>query len=763
MEFRIQADKCGATQPSKFPRRAFCWNRRLLILMAMVCICSIPTSLYGQKIQKVITMDSGLQLEGELAGVPFIVEGSGVFNAIGTQPIVRIDDGLRRVFVSLDRMRNTGGSSRNEIEIPIKQRASGAGITNASIIGIGQFNEHGHRNFTVNINGNPVTYVQGITKITPRYCEVEVLVGIRPPMNWKMSVGTSTIPTDVLKSVLRAQIRDPENSTDYIRVAEFFLQARKFDLAMEELAFIESIFPELGERFTDSRSAIRQARANQILDEVRLRLTAGQTEFATLMANRIGQNMQGLAMGVAAEFRDIQRQYDDSQKELQITRETFADLLTKLKNVTPQQEAAIKRLSDEIESDLNPVNSLRLSAFLRLASDDTTPAGQKVSLAISGWILGSNNAFDNLAKSEDLFTVRDLVVKYLQSKDPSEREFILKAIAEFEVREPEYIAQILAQLNPTHAPNLNAYTAAEPLEFEVEMPGPEIDPAPQKFRCLVHLPPDYDPYRHYPLLITLPGGRQTVEQHLHMWCGGHLPKLNTRAGQGMRNGYVVMAVDWRKPGQNVYQYSAIEHGTILKAMRMALRKFAVDTDRVFISGHGIGAEAAYDVGLSHPEHWAGVLGTSGKMEKYLDLYEKNKHVPLPVYSVAGTKDFDTIIETKNQWNRWLRSRHFMDCTVVHYEGRGNELLAEETPEMFKWMAAQRRRNPDKNGFSFEVKAARPWDSYFWFLEFHGVPADMVIWPQQIQTQECPHGHRRRNQGGQSEHLPHRPRCRQHRQ
>jgi predicted esterase len=232
-------------------------------------------------------------------------------------------------------------------------------------------------------------------------------------------------------------------------------------------------------------------------------------------------------------------------------------------------------------------------------------------------------------------------------------------------------------------------------------------------------------------LITLPGGRQTVEQHLNMWCGGHLPKLNTRAGQGMRNGYVVMAIDWQKPGQNSYQYSALEHGTILKAMRMALRKFAVDTDRVFISGHGIGAEAAYDVGLSHPEHWAGILGTSGKMDKYLDLYEKNKHVALPIYSVAGQNDFETINANKDQWNRWLVSRHFMDCTVVHYLGRGNELLAEEIPEMFKWMAAQRRRNPDKNGFSFEVKAARPWDSYFWFLEFHGVPADMVIWPQQF--------------------------------
>ncbi len=78
---------------------ARCRPRRTPILM--VLIASIPASFstaIGQSIQKVVTVDSGLQFEGELSGVPEIIEGSGVFQAYGTQPIVRIDDGMRQVF-----------------------------------------------------------------------------------------------------------------------------------------------------------------------------------------------------------------------------------------------------------------------------------------------------------------------------------------------------------------------------------------------------------------------------------------------------------------------------------------------------------------------------------------------------------------------------------------------------------------------------------------------------------------------------------------
>jgi pimeloyl-ACP methyl ester carboxylesterase len=697
--------------------------------MAASLVCLIG-KIHGQGLPQVLTMNSGLQFEGELASVPAIVEGSSVFAEYDSQQIVRINDGMRFVFVSKNRAANIGGSSRNEIEIPIFQRPFPGGQGMGGLVGLGPFNEKGHRELVIKIPGidDPVTYVQGITKITPRYCEVRTLVGADIiPKQWTMKIGTGTVPIRVLRSLLRTQIGDSENSSEYLKVAEFFLQAQQFNQAIEELRFIQKRFPDLQERLNDDRTLIRQAYAKQVLREVRLRLDAGQTDLATSFANAF--NKEGLAGETLAEFREINTNVSLAKSALDETRTRVNELINSTRNVDDKQTAAIKRLKNEIETDLNTVNAPRLDAFLRLADDQTMPPQQKLSLAISGWLLGSNNAIDNLAISQEMFKVRELVREYLNCDDSIRRSKILSQLAEFESGTPNYLAPMIQQMNPVAAPDLTNYNGSQPIEFDVELPGPKVDPQPQRFRCLVHLPPEYDPYRRYPLLITLPGGRQTVDQNLDMWCGSFNSTLNVRMGQASRNGYIVLAIDWRLAGQASYEYSAREHATVTKALRMALRKFSVDADRVFLSGHGIGGNAAYDIGLSHPEHWAGVIGISGSMEKYLNIYDRNRQLGPPVYSVVGTKDIPTILANKEAWNTWLPSRNFVDCTVVMYDGRANELFAEEIPEIFKWTRAQRRRWPDKSGFSFECKTIRPWDCYFWFYEFDGIPVENVVWPE----------------------------------
>ena len=542
-----------------------------------------------------------------------------------------------------------------------------------------------------------------------------------------MKIGTGTVPADVLRSVLRAQIRDNENPAEYLKIADFFLQAEQFNLAIEELRLIQNLFPDLKEQLDDNRKLIRQAYAKQILREIRLRMDSGQNRLATDFAKAF--NKEGIALEILAEFRELENAVSESEKELDQTRSKIGELIASTQNLDEKQLQAVTRFKNELETDLNPVNAPRLDGYLRFAEDATTPPQQKLSLAISGWILGSNAASDNLAVTQELFTVRDLVVEYLNCNDPLRRSRILNELAEFESGIPQYLDPMLKQLKPPRAPDLSKYTGEQPLEFSVELPGTKIDPAPQQFPCYVQLPPEYDPYRRYPLLITLPGGRQTAQQNLDMYCGAYSSKLGIRTGHAGRNGYIVMAVDWRTENQAAYGYSGREHATVLKALRTALRQFSVDSDRVFIAGHGIGGEAAYDIGLSHPEHWAGVLGVSGKMDKYQDVYKDNTHVNLPVYSVVGSKDIPTITEAKKEWNKWLPSKKYQDCTVVMYEGRANELFPEEIPEMFKWMRVQRRRLPDKSGFSFECKSIRPWDSYFWFLEFDGIPVEDTVWPE----------------------------------
>ncbi len=230
-------------------------------------------------------------------------------------------------------MLNIGDSTRNEIELPVFQRPFPGGAGVGSILNVGPFNEHGHRELTIALSGiPPVTYVQGITKVTPRYCEVQTLVGTKTiPKQWDMKIGTGTVPPDVLRSVLRAQIRDPENPAEYRKIADFFLEARQFNRALEELRFILQVFPDLKEQIDDDRELIRQAYAQQILREVRLRLDSGQTELGISFARAF--NKEGVAGETLAEFRDLETQIANRQQQVELARNKINELIATTKEL----------------------------------------------------------------------------------------------------------------------------------------------------------------------------------------------------------------------------------------------------------------------------------------------------------------------------------------------------------------------------------------------------------------------------------------------
>ena len=356
-----------------------------------------------------------------------------------------------------------------------------------------------------------------------------------------------------------------------------------------------------------------------------------------------------------------------------------------------------------------------------------------MALAISGWTLGSNGAIDNWAVAQSLLEVRELAREYLLTSDTNRRDEILKELEKFESSDPASIASLIAQMKPLKQDLVAEYDGRQPIEFTVEVEGSKADPEVRKYRCLAHLPSEYSPYRRYRLLMSLPGASK-VENQLDHFCGSFNERLGVRHGSASRNGTIVVAVDWRNPGQRSAEYSVREHKIVLRAMREAMRRFSIDTDQVFLQGHGVGADVAYDVALSHPEHWAGVIAVSANgIQKYPLIYSDNKTDTLSIYAVVGSKHIGGIRDCKEAWNNWLTNDLRQDCTVVQYKGRLDERFAENIPEMFKWMRVQRRRYPDGNGFKFECKSIRPWDNYYWFVELHGFPERNIMWPELYQT------------------------------
>src|SRR5204862_269469 len=155
------------------------------------------------------------------------------------------------------------------------------------------------------------------------------------------------------------------------------------------------------------------------------------------------------------------------------------------------------------------------------------------------------------------------------------------------------------------------------------------------------------PYRRYPTVLTLNGAGTTAQQQVDWWAGAWTAG-GWRSGQASRYGYIVIAPDWTTLHQKQYDYSAREHAAVLNCLRDACRRFAIDTDRVFLSGHSIGGDAVWDMGLAHPDLWAGVIPIVASATKTVEQYKKNAE-RVPLYFVCGELDGDKMVKNGKEF------------------------------------------------------------------------------------------------------------------
>jgi pimeloyl-ACP methyl ester carboxylesterase len=194
-----------------------------------------------------------------------------------------------------------------------------------------------------------------------------------------------------------------------------------------------------------------------------------------------------------------------------------------------------------------------------------------------------------------------------------------------------------------------------------------------------------------------------------------------------------MAPEWGIEHQVQYEYSAREHNAVLSCLRDACRRFAVDTDRVFLSGHSMGGDAAWDIGLAHPDLWAGVIPISADSQKYCKFYTENARY-VPFYVVLGELDGTPSKMVRNAPDLDRCFGREYNTTVVEYLGRGHEHFSDEILRLFDWMGRYRR-----NFFPREFTCAtlRQWDNFFWWVEVDGLPAATMIDPSQWGSRRTP--------------------------
>ncbi len=587
---------------------------------------------------------------------------------------------------------------------------------------------------TRNINGQlvDINVPQHINTLTPYWAEVQS----RGRFFWGCAYLTRELGPETVQSLLASHpdFQDNKNlpadkrASIRLRKADFFAQAGFLDLAEKELDRLLADLPEQKERVETARKTLARLRAIERIEEIKRRHLAGQHRRVRRMLEDF--SLHGVPEQQIAKVEELQHEYKEME---QLLRETIR-LLEKAREETHGPDNTVLReAAAAISDELNFENVARLDAFLgqarqaeRLQKAGKNPevsAEQLLSLAVSGWLLGSASAEMSVQTARRLWQGRSLILSYLRSNDPNKRRQLLQqhqAGTRTESASLDELVQIIRTLPPAAAEkNLSEGV----VEYKIEGAA-----------YAVKLPPEYRHSRPYPVLIVLHEAGEKPSDMIQRW-----------ADAAAENGYLLLAPEWQVGPNGRYNYSEAEHLTVLNSLRDIRSRFNTDEDRVFLFGLGEGGAMAFDVGLGHPDLFAGVLPMGAVPQFHAELCWRNAQY-LPFYVVYGSQgpDHDKL---KDLFHNWVILRAYPQLWV-DYKGRGVEWYGGELPNMFDWMRDKRRVFPNKDllrklgssghggQFGNEFCTLRSCDNHFYWLSSDDIrnTKDLDNWRARLRRQ-----------------------------
>lgn len=399
--------------------------------------------------------------------------------------------------------------------------------------------------------------------------------------------------------------------------------------------------------------------------------------------------------------------YRKKQDQLELARRYLKDLPA----IAPlQSRQFLQQAAADILQELNLDTLPRLETFLRVAHAyelarqrkrrPILDVKQTMAFALTGWTLGDAAAKENFSEAMQIWQARSFLLHYLRTENVVDRDNLRVRFKKDNKLGFDVLARIINRLPP---PEPHKTIDSTVQQVQMKLPG--------RFNMgtyFVQLPPEYHHYRTYPVLIVLGNAGQSPRVMMQRW--GKLAS---------ENGYILVAPEWTTMGQTMYQFSDREHLVVLNCIRDLRRHFAVDSDRVFLSGSQEGGMMAYDVGLSHPDQFAGVLPMAAWPEQNAWLYWSNAQY-LPFYVVDGQRHGSSPERNEKMFKKWI-SWHY-PVLYVEYIGRGREWFGGEMEQMFDWMNRKKRVFPLKqvgSGIGQQAenvfRTIRPGDNRFYWL------------------------------------------------
>ncbi len=681
------------------PARSF-WRRPsvawLSMLAAILAVLVTRDADAGE-----LTLKSGLRLHPgttqPLATISLTAPPPG--GNVESFPFWLLDDGMRRYFVGHRQVavanRDVQLSQFERFDIPPKKKG---GTETFESVGpyrsTSPFNEFGHREVSLFSQKGPLKiYHQGITQLRPQSCTVTGL-----DHTWEFSIATTSLRREELAPLLQRCI-NLEKPEDRFKVVRFYLQAGLYELAIEELETIARDLPDQKAKCEEDALEARQLYAKRLLGELKNRRQAGQHRLFGEALRRFPT--QNIGADILRDVRQLQTEVAETAEKLERAKQLLGDLQ---EGLNEEQLKQVAPLRDEVLEQLDEETLPRLESFFRLENDEKLSKAEKLALAYSGWVVGAANATTDLPNAVRWWQARFHVLQYLRATHPSLREPALAELTATEGVGTKTVEQLIQMLPPViDTPGLQAGRVGA---ITVHDPGRTREDAdsPTAFRYSVLLPPEFNPHHTYPLIVALHEWGWTPEGSLQWWGGNDASPL-----QAQRHGYIVIAPEYLPPkfGDPL---PAPTETIVWDCLRDARRRFLIDSDRVFLSGFGRGADAAFDVALARPDLFAGVMPISGgiitpKGTAIRDSLRLQENARLQAWYVTlGEFDFG-LFDRHAHWFESLMLNG-TDILVSQYKARGHETFYSEIHRLFEWMELHRRPAEPKE---FDFRSLRTTD------------------------------------------------------
>jgi pimeloyl-ACP methyl ester carboxylesterase len=559
------------------------------------------------------------------------------------------------------------------------------------------WNDRGRRTFAYEGArlGKLVRMEQAINELGPYMAKVRGVDGF-----WQGTLATRQIPREIVLGILGKVERGEKN--ERIKVARFLIQAEWYVEARTELDQIVRDFPDdadLAGRIAAARASVVQLEAERTKADIERCKAARQFKQAANLVKTFPS--KDVPAELLAQVREIERA-DDAQAaaDKALADDLRADGASMLKAAKATWEGPLLEVLQAMKLAPDAVRD-RLVAYQKAKHDGAKASDVLFALAMSGYVVGADAAVEDLEAAASFWAMRDQVRLYLSSRDAPVREGLLASL--------EAVGLPADASTPVAVKRLDVVTRlvqrmVPPLHEDesLKRSGPVIhrvrdDENAEPTEYVVSLPPEYHPLRSYPAIVALHDG--TDPQAAISWW----------SAEAARRGYIVVAPEYRlhKEGKE-YLYSTSEHAAVELALRDARRRYAIDSDRVFLGGQLVGANMAWDFGLAHPDLFAGVVIVSGLPFKYVNRYLPHAE-RVPLYVALGDLAPAGNEVVFQQMLKPLIGRAW-DVTYLEYMKRGLEDLPEEAPAALDWME-RRRRDPCPK--AFDALSARASDNRFY--------------------------------------------------